>query len=525
VRVGVYNRHWPTAGGGERFAGGIAEVLAEDHDVEIVGHEVLDTTGLAERLQLDLSGVGVRVVDPVREAVGAASADYDLFVNASYGGTEPSRAAHGLYVVHFPVRSPFALGRLRRRAAAVLAGAARLAHLDVDAPRWHSGVHDDEAAGPLALRWTDGAGRFELPAGAGSATVLLARTIPHRLGALDVEVRAEPSGDLIGRLTLRPWTSRRQVPVRLVRVRPGPGTGTLSIESPPFRPADLDGGGDVRRLGVPVLALAAGGPATTAVQLASQLLAPHGATTAFLDSYSAVAANSEFTRGWIRELWNRDASLLYPPVSAQPSGDKGPVIAAVGRFFAPGHGHSKRQVELVEAFGRLVGSGRAPGWRLVLAGGCDERGRAYLDEVRSAAASLPVELMVNATGAEVRELYARASLFWHLTGLGEDERTHPERFEHFGITTVEAMSAGAVPVVLGRAGQLELFESGRAGHHVVGADQLVERSAELIAQPATREAMAERARAAAERFLRPAFAASLRALVGEIMAGPPLRPS
>ncbi len=56
---------------------------------------------------------------------------------------------------------------------------------------------------------------------------------------------------------------------------------------------------------------------------------------------------------------------------------------------------------------------------------------------------------VDAPGAELADLYARASIFWHAAGLGEDAEDDPNRMEHFGISIVEAMSAGAVPVVLG----------------------------------------------------------------------------
>jgi len=40
--------------------------------------------------------------------------------------------------------------------------------------------------------------------------------------------------------------------------------------------------------------------------------------------------------------------------------------------------------------------------------------------------------------------------------LNEDEDRHPERMEHFGITTVEAMSAGCVPIVIKKGGQPEV---------------------------------------------------------------------
>jgi len=51
--------------------------------------------------------------------------------------------------------------------------------------------------------------------------------------------------------------------------------------------------------------------------------------------------------------------------------------------------------------------------------------------------------------------YRAASIFWHAAGWGEDDR-YPGRFEHFGIVTREAMSAGCIPVVIGKAGQIEI---------------------------------------------------------------------
>ena len=154
--------------------------------------------------------------------------------------------------------------------------------------------------------------------------------------------------------------------------------------------------------------------------------------------------------------------------------------------------------------------------------GAKPDGEPYRAQVVAAAAGLPVQLHVNASGAELRDLYSRAALFWHATGLGEDDEAHPERLEHFGITTVEAMSAGAVPVVIAKAGQLELFEDGLAGYHWRTIDELVDRSRELVADPVRRTFMADRAVEAATCFAPEAFAARLEALVARLGALPPL---
>ena len=165
--------------------------------------------------------------------------------------------------------------------------------------------------------------------------------------------------------------------------------------------------------------------------------------------------------------------MLYPPVRMHDGGHKEPIILSVGRFFGAESGHSKKQLQLVEAFRRLLDRGVA-GWTLHLVGGCGEADLGYLESVQAAAEGLPVVFHVDAPGDELEDLYARASLFWHATGLGEDPEADPQRLEHFGIATVEAMSAGVVPVVFGVAGQLEIVEDGVSGYHFDDLDELVD---------------------------------------------------
>ena len=127
---------------------------------------------------------------------------------------------------------------------------------------------------------------------------------------------------------------------------------------------------------------------------------------------------------------------------------------------------------------------------------------------------MPLQLHLNASADELRNLYATASLFWHGTGLGEDPARHPERFEHFGISTVEAMSAGAVPLTLGEGGQAELFEHGVEGFHYRNVAELVAYTQNLIADPARRERMGHQAQQRAARFDFEQFATALLGIVG-----------
>jgi glycosyltransferase involved in cell wall biosynthesis len=82
--------------------------------------------------------------------------------------------------------------------------------------------------------------------------------------------------------------------------------------------------------------------------------------------------------------------------------------------------------------------------------------------------------------------------------------------EHFGITTVEAMSAGAVPVAFAAAGPLEAFRDGVEGRHFRDVDGLVDATSALLTDAPGRRAMAAAAAARAADFGMDAFADRLR---------------
>ena len=97
-------------------------------------------------------------------------------------------------------------------------------------------------------------------------------------------------------------------------------------------------------------------------------------------------------------------------------------------------------------------------------------------------------------------LYRAAKIFWHSTGYGEDEDLEPEKMEHFGITTVEAMSFGAVPVVINKGGQKETVEEGVHGYRWDTEEECVEKTCQLIKNNALRTAMANKCVKAAKKY-------------------------
>lgn len=491
--VAVYDAFWSTAGGGEKYAGGVADVLSRRHDVTLLAHEPVDTDWLGERLALDLSRTTVEVVDPCLP-LERASSRFDLLVNASYRSHGRNGAGHGIYIVHFPDRPGGELAPWQRRLQGRIGGGAPVEVLD--------GFHEPDTIRWQQVRWTNGVGRLRLAVAPGRSDVLhlwFGRFVPGgESRTISVTVDGEPAASAV----LAPASSKAQViePLRVDVVVPGrPGGAVVEIVSEATVAHDVLGNGDRRLLGAPLVGATVGRRLLDPLRARASLISAEPVGTAWLDSYDLVLSNSAFTQGWVERWWGRPSDVLEPPVGLRASAPKDQVILSVGRFFAPGRGHAKKQLELVEGFRRLC-EGGVEGWELHLVGGCSPDDRPYLDEVRAAAEGLPVVLHVDASGAEVDELYRRAAIYWHTTGLGEDLDADPVRAEHFGITTVEAMSAGAVPVVIAAGGQPEIVRDGVEGFTFADLDGLVASTVRLVADPELRAGLSAAAIARAQRY-------------------------
>lgn len=519
MRTAVYNRYWATGGGAEKYGGVVAQILSGDGPLDLLSHDPVDVDWLADRLHLELSKVDVRLVDDDSGAVTDAARDYDLFANVSYMSSDPAPTSRSLYVVHFPTQLDAPMGGVQR---AVSRAFPRL-HTSVDAGlQWGQGFYHRES-GKGGVAWTNGDAHLRFRTEPGSPiTVLLvfAHRRPPEIG--HTPVRVEVDGEVRAELTLAPPRSRvegrRSVVAQVEIESPEPGVPVdVRIVSDTFVPADVLHTADGRRLGVPLRSVHVGSGRLASASRWLPVLFTASASVEWVESYGALVSNSEFTRSWVDRYWGCDSEVVHPPVTMHAPTAKEPVILSVGRFFAADMGHSKKQLELVRAFRRLNDQG-VHGWTLHLVGGCSADGQGYLDAVRRAAAGYPVEFHVNASGQELEALYGSASVYWHASGLGENAERDPGRLEHFGITTVEAMSAGAVPVVIGLAGQLETVRHGVDGFHFRTLDGLVGVTRRLVDDERLRAQMSSSATTRARGFSIEAFERSLRTVVDRVTA-------
>lgn len=528
MRIAIYNRWLATLGGGERDMAAFAEALQDDHTVDLLTHSAVDLPRIAGRLGLDLGGVSVRTLpfDPEFRAVVDASAEYDLFVNMSHGDMFAPRARRNLLRVFFPA-DPSPAADDQQRAVGGAGPRLTLLH-GFYAPEKDEGQQFawTGAEAELIFAWDDAASRSKQarhlqllvhgwrPGGAEPARVSI---------AVEGRIVAERHLPIHGAWS--PW--QIPIPKGLADAR----TLRVSLATTTFNPATAGMGDDNRDLGLALagvlvqsarwLGMRRALPTTDSIATPDR-----GAYEAMIrrrvlpaaTAYDRLVAISRFTQLWIARRWSLSSDIIYPPADVEQfqPGRKQPYILSVGRFFAGSH--NKKHLAMIEAFRGLCDSGLS-GWEYHLAGGADEampEQRAYLDQVRAAASGYPIVIHANSSFAELRKLYAGAAIFWHATGYGEDGERTPELFEHFGITTVEAMAAGCVPVVIGQGGQIEIVEPGRSGFLWQTLPELAAHTRLLIADVELRGRMAGAARERSRAFDSIQYASEVRNLVADL---------
>ena len=158
-------------------------------------------------------------------------------------------------------------------------------------------------------------------------------------------------------------------------------------------------------------------------------------------------------------------------------------VTTVGRFDP--EPNSKKHHVLLAAFKEMCDAGVLRGWHLWLCGSTDGRAAhlEYIRHLEEQGRGYPVSIGVNLPFARLVDLYGRSSLYWHAMGYGEDPDRHPERFEHFGMTTVEAMAAGCVPMVIAAGGQVEIVTAGTDGFWWSSPEELKKCVARFLEMP------------------------------------------
>lgn len=236
-----------------------------------------------------------------------------------------------------------------------------------------------------------------------------------------------------------------------------------------------------------------------------------------MQTYDFKVANSRFTQKWTKRFWGVDCEVIHPPVDLDFSpAEKASLIVSVGRFAVAGN--LKKQLEMMQTFRRMTAAQRA-GWEYATLGGVldSPADQAYFDSVVREGEGVGGRALANLPRAGLKQLMERAKIFWHAAGYGEDEEKNPGSAEHFGQSTVEAMAAGCVPVVINRGGQPEIVEHGVSGFIWDTLGELEDYTRRLVDDDALRQKMAAAARARSAIFSRAAFAERFLQLLGPVL--------
>lgn len=225
-----------------------------------------------------------------------------------------------------------------------------------------------------------------------------------------------------------------------------------------------------------------------------------------------IICNSEYTKKFIDREFGINSTVIYPPVETdkfKPM-EKDKLILTVGRFSSSSQ--FKRHDLLIEAFKNLLKSG-IKGWRMVIVGKVeDPQSLKIISGLRSQIKGLPIAIKTDLEHDRLRLLYGKSSIYWHAAGYGADLSKNPERAEHFGISTVEAMAAGAVPFSFEAGGQLEIIKNGENGFLWSNPQELISLTKRIIDDDKLREKISLLSIRRSENFSQEIFCQKIRSL-------------
>ena len=507
MKIGIYNRYWNSYGGGENYTGSIAEVLSQDHDVELISIEPVDWDQIQSRLRLNLSRCTTKQwPNKSCNELSLLTAQYDLFVNSTYCSSIMPRSDKSVLICYFPhqidslsnvksfakqwIKEIF-FGRgektyvLEQNGCSIFP-VAGVFPVERDGRAW---------TGPEATLAVNG----ELP------KMIRISLWPNTYNGIE----SINSGGLELSWQMEGFDLCIEIPSDLGRIN------MLRLTSKPMLPKLMEDTQGSREVGVCIdMRQASRNWRTSRIMRKFFDVDPQSSLT----SYNRIISISEFTTEWIDKRWHLPSFELPPPIdtdefSSDSSQIKERIILSVGRFFAGGH--NKKHHEIAEAFIRLRNENRIPeDWRLVFIGSRHREHSShmlYFDRLVELCAGHPIDIFPDLPFEKLKSYYRKASIYWHAAGWGESIKQNPERFEHFGMTTCEAMACGCVPVVFDAAGQREIVDSSETGFRFTNYETLAHQMEWLThAEPVVLFEMGKKAQISISRYARSSFAEKVR---------------
>lgn len=231
-----------------------------------------------------------------------------------------------------------------------------------------------------------------------------------------------------------------------------------------------------------------------------------------LATWNLGICNSEFTQSIINQTWPIKTRVVYPPVDVSKiqSLDKKNYILTVGRLL--GYKKPKKHQVLIETFKKMFDKEIIPGWSLHIAGYISKEEMNELNKIKTSLKKYPIFFYPNCSFDELTTLYGESKIYWHAAGFEEENPVH---MEHFGITTVEAMAAGVVPIVINKGGQPEIVENGVSGFLWNHTDELADLTQNLIKEKFSLKLISQEAIKRSKIFSKEKFCENIKKLIND----------
>lgn len=220
-----------------------------------------------------------------------------------------------------------------------------------------------------------------------------------------------------------------------------------------------------------------------------------------LNSWKEAIFNSNFTKDYIQKRYPIRGLTVYPPVDLSffKVGKKKKQILSVG-FFSTSK--PKKQELLIKVFKDLINEQGLKQLSLHLAGGIMEGNEDFLSMLKRQAKGYNIFFYPNIELNDLINLYSHSLIYWHGAGYGESD---PKKFEHFGITTVESMASGCIPVVINKGGQIEIVTNRFDGFLWNTPEELKTITIKILNDKKMQQDLSQYARTSSEKFSKEKF--------------------
>lgn len=468
----IYDRWLSTLGGGEQVAFAYAEAFRDlGYKTELITHAKVDKEKAEKKMGVSLKDIHINYV-PIKSSkeLSEYTEKYDVFINTSYLDYFPNRGKNGILSIFFPSQIYLTPYEYIKRAFIIPSFRSFFIY-----PINYEGFKYDEFSNKRMNRWLSS-----------ESSIIFNKSVQRFSIKIYFDTLAfsnlEQINFSINGLSLSPVYKKLNHKENEVHY-------SFEIESHKYNKFTIKLPNDTVNSALVMLTIPGiryylynkfkqifpkwemrlhGGPGVT--------------KRSELESYQKIITISDFCKGWIRKYWGLDSTVLYPPVNTSnfySSKNKKNKIINVGRFFLTGH--SKKQLEQIKVFKKLHEIHKIKNWEFHLIGSVHEgeKHQDYFNQCVEISKGYPIYFHTDVPFIELKKQLSESKIYWHATGLDENENQNPILFEHFGITTVEAMASGCVPVVINAGGQKEIVTE-TSGFKWNNRDELITQTLKLI---------------------------------------------